>query len=93
VRNYIPVKKDSFGMYLRFNDSNKKQYYTPHLKYPIEKIKIDKSHYADKQGMFKADVFYMLVNFDREAWEPVIVDKSGSFSFRVGNFPSLDGRG
>jgi len=77
VRNYMPVKKDSFGMYLRFNESNKKQYYTPHLKYPIGEIKIDESYYAGKQEMFKSDVFYMLVNFDRKAWEPVMIDKSG----------------
>lgn len=27
--------------------------------------------------MFRADVFYMLVNFDRTVWEPVIINKSG----------------
>ena len=77
MRDYIPVKKHWFGMYLRLNNSNKKQYYTPHLKFPIEKIRVDISHYADKQEMFRADVFYMLVNFDRTVWEPVIINKSG----------------
>jgi len=47
------------------------------LALPIKKIKIDESYYADKQEMFKADVFYMLANFDRKAWAPVMIDKSG----------------
>lgn len=73
MRNYIPVKKHWFEMYIKFD----KPYFVAHRKFPIEKIKVDKSYYADKQEMFKADMLYMLVNFDREAWAPVIINKSG----------------
>lgn len=70
MRNYIPVKKHWFEMYTKFD----KPYFTPQIKFPIEKIMIDKSYYANKQNIFKADVFYMLVNFDREAWAPVLIN-------------------
>lgn len=70
MRNYIPVKKYWFESYTKFD----KPYYTPCMKFPIEKIKIDESFYADKQRIFRADVFYMLVNFDREAWEPILIN-------------------
>ena len=68
--DYIPVKKHWFEMYTKFD----KPYFTPQLKFPIEKIKIDKYCYADKQEIFKADMFYMLVSFDREAWAPVLIN-------------------
>src|SRR4030067_1393406 len=69
MRNYIPVKKHWFEMYTKFD----KPYYTPQVKFPIKKLKIG-YFYADKQNIFKADVFYMLVNFDREAWAPVLIN-------------------
>lgn len=70
MRDYIPVKKHWFEMYTKFD----KPYFIPQLKFPVEKIKIDKSYYADKQEIFKTDMFYMLVNFDREAWTPVLIN-------------------
>jgi hypothetical protein len=70
MRDYISVKKHWFEMYTKFD----KPYFTPQVKFPIEKIKVDKSYYADKQEIFKADMLYTLVNFDREAWAPVIID-------------------
>ena len=56
-------------MYTKFN----KPYYIPQVKFPIEEIKID-NFYDDKQNIFKSEVFYMLVNFDREAWSPVLIN-------------------
>lgn len=44
MRNYIPVKKHWFEMYTKFD----KPYYIPQVKFPIEKIIIDKSYYANK---------------------------------------------
>jgi len=39
MRNYIPVKKYWFEMYTKYD----RPYWIPALKFPIEKIKIDKS--------------------------------------------------
>ena len=68
MRNYIPARKFWFGLYTQFD----KPYFTPILKFPIEKIKRDKS-YPNEISMH--DVLYMLVNFDREAWEPILLNK------------------
>lgn len=69
---YIPVKKHWFEIYTRFD----KPYWTPALKFPIEKIKIDKSLFAYQNDISQTDVLYMLMNFDRDAWMPVTVNKN-----------------
>lgn len=71
MRDYIPVKRHWFEMYTKFD----KPYFTPHLKFPIEKIEVDTSYYADKQKAFKDDMLYILVNFDREVWTPLLINK------------------
>ena len=72
MRNYIPVKKHWFEMYTRFD----KPYWTPALKFPIEKIKIDKSLFDYQNEVSQSDVLYMLMNFDRDAWMPVKINKN-----------------
>ncbi len=71
MRNYIPVKKHWVEMYTRFD----KPYWTPALKFPIKKIKIDKSLFSYQNDVSKSDVLYMLVNFDREIWIPITLNK------------------
>ena len=68
---YIPVKKHWFEMYTRFD----KPYWTPALKFPIEKIKIDKSLFDYQNEVSQSDVLYMLMNLDRNAWMPIIINK------------------
>lgn len=72
MRNYIPVKKHWFEMYTRFD----KPYWTPALKFPIEKIKIDKSLFDYQNEVSQSDVLYMLMNFDRDAWVPITINKN-----------------
>jgi len=72
MRNYIPVKKYWFEMYTRFD----KSYYTPALKFPIEKIMIDKSLFDYQNEVSQSDVLYMLMNFDRDAWMPITINKN-----------------
>lgn len=69
--NYIPVKKHWFEMYTRFD----KPYWTPLLKCPIKKIKIDKSLFSYQNEVSQSDVLYMLMNFDRNAWMPITINK------------------
>jgi hypothetical protein len=69
MRDYIRVKKHWFEMYTKFD----KPYFTPQLKFPIERIKMDKATYPNE--MSRSDMLYMLVNFDREAWMPILLNK------------------
>ena len=69
---YIPVKKHWFDMYTRFD----KPYWTPALKFPIEQIKIDKSLFDYQNEVSQSDVLYMLMNFDRNAWAPITINKN-----------------
>jgi hypothetical protein len=46
------------------------------LKFPIEKIKIDKSLFAYQNDVLQSDVLYMLMNFDREVWMPITINKN-----------------
>lgn len=78
MRNYIPVKTHWFEIYTRFD----KPYFTPKLKFPIEQIKIDKSVFDYQNEVLQSDVFHMLVNFDREAWMPIMLIKD--YYFRDG---------
>lgn len=71
MRNYIPVKKHWFEMVTKFD----KPYWMPALKFPIEKIKIDKSLFSYQNKISQSDVLYMLMNFDRNAWMPITLNK------------------
>lgn len=71
MQNYIPVKRHWLDMYTRFD----KPYFTPILRYPIKKIKIDKSLFDYQNELSQSDVLYMLINFDREAWMPILLNK------------------
>jgi len=59
-------------MYTKYD----KSYWTPMLKFPIEKIKIDKSLFAYQNDVLQSDVLYMLMNFDREVWMPITINKN-----------------
>ncbi len=72
MRNYIPAKKHWLDMFTKFD----KPYWTPMLKFPIEKIKIDKSLFAYQNDVLQSDVLYMLMNFDREVWMPITINKN-----------------
>ena len=72
MRNYIPVKKHWVEMFTRFD----KPYWTPALQFPIEKIKIDKSLFDYQNEVSQSDVLYMLMNFDRDAWMPITINKN-----------------
>ncbi len=71
MRGYIPTKKHWFEMVTKYD----KPYWTPYKKFPIEKIKIDKRLFSYQNEVSKPDVFYMLVNFDREVWMPITLNK------------------
>lgn len=58
-------------MYTKFD----KPYWTPALKFPIEKIKIDKSLFNYQNEVSQSIVLYMLMNFDRDAWMPITLNK------------------
>jgi len=72
MRNYIPVKKHWLAMCTKFD----KPYWTPALRLPIEQIKIDKSLFDYQNEVSQSDVLYMLMNFDRDAWMPITIDKN-----------------
>ena len=72
MRNYIPVRKHWFEMYIKPD----RPYWSPHTKFPIEKIKIDKSLFDYQNEVSQSDVLYMLMNFDRDAWMPVKINKN-----------------
>ena len=59
-------------MYTKFD----KPYYSPQVKFPIEKIKIDKSLFAYQNEVSQPDVLYMLLNFDRDVWMPLTINKN-----------------
>jgi len=69
MRNYIPVKKHWLELYDKF------PYFMPMPKFPIENIKIDKSLFSYANEVSKSDVLYMLIHFDREAWEPILINE------------------
>lgn len=46
------------------------------LKFPIEKIKLDKSLFAYQNDVSQSDILYMLMNFDREVWMPITINKN-----------------
>lgn len=69
---YIPVKKHWLKMYTGYN----KPYWTSVLKVPIKKIKVDKSLFSYQNEVFQSDVLYMPMNFDRDAWMPITINKN-----------------
>lgn len=71
MRDYIPVRKHWLEMWTKFD----KPYFTPKLKFPIESMKIDPSLFDFQNKVSSADVLYMLMNFDREAWMPIHLNK------------------
>jgi hypothetical protein len=71
MRDYIPVKKHWIEMHTRFD----KPYWAPVLKFPIEKNKIDKSLFDYQNKVLQSDVLYMLMNFNRDAWMPITLNK------------------
>jgi hypothetical protein len=50
-------------------------YWTPEAKVPIRKIKIDRKRLAFDNPVEAAQVSWIVANFDRELWIPIIVDK------------------
>ena len=72
MRNYIPVKKYWFEMYTKYD----RPYWIPALKFPIEKIKIDKSLFGYHNEVSHSNVLYMLMNFDRDARMPITINKN-----------------
>lgn len=71
MRNYIPVKKHWLEMCEKYD----RPYRMPVLKFPIEKIKIDKSLFAYQNEVSQSEVLYMLMNFDRSVWMPITINK------------------
>jgi hypothetical protein len=71
-RYYIPTLKHWSDMYVKNFD---KPYWMPQAKVPIDKIKIDRNKLAFDNVVSRSKVLDMLVNFHRECWEPIMVDK------------------
>lgn len=69
MRDYIPAKKHWFGLYTQLDN----KYFTPVLKFPIDKITRPLDY---PNEISERDIFYALLNFDREAWEPIVINKS-----------------
>ena len=61
---YCPVKKHWIEMYQKYD------FYNVHKKFPIRKIKLKQLRNAVNQQ----EVFYMLANFDKNAWMPITLD-------------------
>lgn len=61
---YVPVKKHWIEMYEQYS------FYKTLKKFPINKIQIKPLW----NKVDKKEVFYILMNFDREAWMPVTLD-------------------
>ncbi len=53
----------------------KKKYWTPELKVPISKLKVDKSLFSFHSEISRQDVLYILMYFDRSRWEPILVNQ------------------
>lgn len=71
-RDYIPVEKHWFDMYTR---NFKMNYWTPKLRVPISRIKIDKKLFSYQNQISKQSVQNIVSNFDRELWMPITVNK------------------
>lgn len=71
MRSYIPVRKHWLEMCTRYD----KSYWTHILKFPIEKIKIDKLLFSFQNEISESAVLYMLMNFDHDAWMPITLNK------------------
>lgn len=69
---YIPTPKHWSAMYVENFD---KPYWTPEAKVPIDRIRIDRNRFAFDNEVSASRVLEMLVNFDRELWVPILVDK------------------
>lgn len=61
---YVPVKKHWLEMYGQYS------FYEIQKKFPIHKIQIKPL----RNKVDQKEVLYMLMNFDREAWEPITLD-------------------
>ena len=61
---YCPVKKHWADMYKQY------EFYEFHKKFPIQKIRL--KPLCNKINM--NDVYYMLMNFDKEVWMPITLD-------------------
>lgn len=72
MRDYIPSDKHWVDMFTKHD----KPYRTPVLKFPIEKIKIDKLLFDYQNEVSQSDVLYMLMHFDREVWMPITINKN-----------------
>lgn len=63
--NYIPVKKHWINMYEQHD------FYKIHKRFPIHRIRLK----SLRNKVDKKEVLYMLMNFNKEAWMPIIMDK------------------
>lgn len=71
-RYYIPTPKHWSDMYVRNFD---KPYWTPQVKVSIDRIRIDRNKFAFNNKVSTSKVFDILINFDKELWIPIMVDK------------------
>ncbi|MDD3731525.1 MAG: ParB/RepB/Spo0J family partition protein [candidate division Zixibacteria bacterium] len=71
---YIPVKKFHVDSYEHQPLCN--SFYVI-KKYPIKQIKINKKYFAFQNEVDEEEVIYMLFNFDRKAWEPIMINEKG----------------
>ncbi|NQU87718.1 MAG: hypothetical protein HQ541_18360 [Mariniphaga sp.] len=69
--DYIPVKNHWFEMYTQFE----KPYWEPKEKLLIKKIRINKDLFDYQNVVDEAEVLFMLMNFDRDAWMPITINK------------------
>jgi len=63
---YIPTKRHWMEMYEQY------VFYETKKKFPIQKIQVK----SLRNGVDKNEVFYMLMNFNEEAWMPITLDKN-----------------
>ena len=70
-RDYIPVNEIWIDMYKKYE----KAYYTPILKFPIDKIKVDKSLFDFQNEIDPSTILSILTNFYHDAWEPIYLNE------------------
>lgn len=63
---YIPVEKHWISMYEQYN------FYKVQKRFPVSKILLKPL----RNKVDRNEVLYMLMNFDKEAWMPVTLDKN-----------------
>lgn len=70
-RNYIPAQK----FWMQILDDKAANFFIPTKKFPISEIKIDKKLFDFQNEIDMNEVFQILLNFHREAWGPIILNK------------------